>query len=245
MRPLTLKPYKTPREGASWCLDIPEYLSETGKRQRKFFGTQKEAETAAEILKARRANFGNTLSLLSPERITEAAEVYKLLDSAESHFSLLEVVKSHLRQEKARSASRSFAHLFDLYLADRSEISEEHRYKLGKTKERFPKLRNKMACDITYEDLEPTLHKLKPHMRNAEMRNLNSIFRFGRKRRWLEINPIDQLSFVKIHRKEVETIAASTVEKILLDSLQNDRELLPFLVLARFQNKRTSIYRLE
>src|SRR5690348_9560549 len=105
---LQLKPYKTPRLGASWCLDIPEYLSETGKRQRKFYDTQREAETASEQIKTRRATFGDTLSLLSSARMAEAAEAYKLLDSIQSDVSLLSVVQAHIRHEKVCRKSITF-----------------------------------------------------------------------------------------------------------------------------------------
>jgi integrase len=233
-KPLQLKPYKTPREGASWCLDIPEYLSETGKRQRKFFDTQKEAETAAEILKARRANFGNTLSLLSPERITEAAQAYKLLDANLAKVSLLSVVQAHLRHEKVRTASQSFEELFDLYLKENQGNTEAYLYKLEKTKERFPKLRHKLVCDITHEDLEPVLYELRASMRNSEMRHLKAVFKLGIKKGYLESNPVERLSFAKLNRKEVETIPVAIAEKMLLYSLQIDWELFPFLVLGFF-----------
>ena len=59
---------------SSWCLSIPENLSETGKRQRIFFETKREADTAAEIVRTRKENFGVSLSRLSPVQLTEAAE---------------------------------------------------------------------------------------------------------------------------------------------------------------------------
>jgi hypothetical protein len=188
------KPYKTLRAGASWCLDIPEYLSGTGKRQRLFFNTQKEAETASEQIKTRRANFGNTLAQLSPERITEAAEAYKLLDSMQSDVSLLSVVQAHLRQEKLRRKSVTFAQLFEQFINHLKEKDKtaEHLYKLGKTCERFPKLRNKLVSDITSEDLEPVLKKLKASTRDAETRHLRAVFNFGEPK-FLLVNPADEL----------------------------------------------------
>src|ERR1700732_4775220 len=64
---------------SSWCLSIPENLSETGKRQRIFYETKREADTAAEIVRTRKENFGISHSRLSPVQITEAAEAYNLL----------------------------------------------------------------------------------------------------------------------------------------------------------------------
>jgi integrase len=235
MRPLTLKPYKTLREGASWCLDIPAYLSETRNRQRKFYDTQKEAETAADIIKTRRSNFGDTLSLLSPARITEAAEAYKLLDSIQSDVSLLSVIQAHLRQEKLRRKSVTLKKLFELFIAHlrEDEKSEGHLYKLEKTCERFPKLQSKLVADITAEDFEPVLHKLKASMRDAETRHLRAAFNFG-KPKYLLVNPADELKLRGIKRRAVETIPVDVVERMLLHSLQIEIELLPFLTLGFF-----------
>ena len=88
--------------------------------------------------------------------------------------------------------------------------------------------------DITHEDLEPILYKLKRSMRNAEMRHLRAVLKFGIKKGYLDTNPIDRLTFAKIPRKEVQTVPAEIVERMLLVSLRNDVELLPFLVLGFF-----------
>jgi hypothetical protein len=45
-------------------------------------------------------------------------------------------------------------------------------------------------------------------------------------------NPVDRLDFADIHRKEVQVIPIPVVERMLLDALQHDLELLGFLVLG-------------
>lgn len=45
-------------------------------------------------------------------------------------------------------------------------------------------------------------------------------------------NPVDRVEFIKIVRDQTEVLTPKTVEKLLSDAMDNDLELVPFLVLA-------------
>ena len=123
MRSASLEPYKsTTSPNRPWCVDVPANLSETGKRQRKFFATKGEAKTECETLKARRENFGVSLTAMTPAKITEASEAFKLLEP--HHLGLLDVVREYLATHKERAASVPFGELFDLYMKARKAISQ-------------------------------------------------------------------------------------------------------------------------
>jgi hypothetical protein len=77
---------------------VPPALSDTGKRKRKFFETKKLAEAECERLEARRDNFGVSLTAMTPARIAEASEAYKLLDP--HHIGLLDAVRGFLDDHK-------------------------------------------------------------------------------------------------------------------------------------------------
>ena len=91
---------------AAWAVNVPPQLSPTGRRQELFFATKGEAATECERLKARKANFGTSLSSLSPSKIAKAAEAYKILEPL--NIDLLDAVRHHVATIKARSASISF-----------------------------------------------------------------------------------------------------------------------------------------
>src|SRR5260221_2780735 len=95
MRQASLKPYKSDTSpNRQWCVDVPPHLSDTGKRKRKFFATEREAKAECETLKARKDNFGMSLNAMTPARIAEAAEAFKRL---EGHpISLLDAVSMAL-----------------------------------------------------------------------------------------------------------------------------------------------------
>jgi integrase len=221
------------REGNSWRLNIPAHLSETGKRQRLYFQTKERALGERERLKARKDNFGITLAALSPARISEAAEAYGLLANHPG-VSLLSVVKGYIKTTKARTQSVTFRELFNAYLEAKKDRSPEYLRELRITRDRMPQLHKRIVFELTPRDLEPILNKLTPGARNPVMRYLRAVFFFGIKRGYMTENPISHLDFAERKRKEIETIPADKVQAMLTHALENDLELLPYLVFGFF-----------
>lgn len=237
MRSASLEPYKsTTSPNRPWCVDVPANLSETGKRQRKFFATKGEAKTECETLKARRENFGVSLTAMSPARITEAAEAYKLLDS--HHLGLLDVVREYLEDHKQRSASVPFSQLFDLYLEAKDKRSEKYKVQLRWLKGRLSVLHDRLAADITVRDLDEVLKGEKATVKNAWMRYLRAVFNYGVKRDYLAANPIAKMDFEEVIKGDTQIFDPATVQAILSDCLKNDLAFLPYRVIGFFAGVR-------
>ena len=232
MRTASLEPYKsTSSPNRPWCVDIPAHLSDTGRRKRKFFTKKKLAEAECERLEARRDNFGVSLTAMTPARIAEAAECYKLLDGSAS---LLDAVKGWLAIQKVRRSSITFLALWDQFLEAKKDRNEQYQRELRFTRDRFPQFHNRLVADLTHRDLEPPLLKISPGGRNPVMRYLRAVFNYGIKRGYLIENPISRLDFADRPRKEVETLTNEQVGKMLNDALANDLDILPFLTLGIF-----------
>jgi len=92
-RPSSLKARHLASRG-KWVLNVPAELSDTGKRRQLFYDTEKAAEADIETFKTRRDNFGTSLNDLTPARISEAAEAWKLLEP--HRITLLYAVRSFL-----------------------------------------------------------------------------------------------------------------------------------------------------
>jgi len=103
-------------------VNVPPHLSPTDKRQELFFISKAEAAVACEQLKARKDNFGISLTALTPTKIAEAAEAYNLLESR--GVSLLAAVRAYLGVEDQRSASIPFRELCALYIESRGIATE-------------------------------------------------------------------------------------------------------------------------
>jgi integrase len=224
-----LKPYKSDTSpNRPWCVDVPPHLSDTGKRKRKFFATEREAKTECETFKARQDNFGISLATMTPARIFEASEAFKLLEG--HSMSLLDAVGMALTLHKERNSSIPFLALFDFYLVRIQKRSTKHRDAMRQTRDRFPALHTVLACDITPKTLDDLLLPLPPASRDLVMRHWRSVFRYGIKREYLRSNPIERLDFAGAQAKEVEIYEVTAVEALFNDALANDLALLPFYV---------------
>jgi integrase len=233
VRLASLKPYRSKTSpNLPWCVDIPSYLSDTSKRKRRFFKTKRQAETECEKLEARRDNFGVSLSTMTPARIAEASEAYKLLGGGSA--SLLDAVQGFLAVQKARQSSVTFLELFNLFLEAKKERNDQYRRELRVTRDRFPQFHAKLVSDISYLELEKPLMKISAGGRNPVMRYLRAVFNYGIKRGYLIENPISRLDFADRPRKDVETLTNKQVEAMLKHALLEDIQLLPFLVLGLF-----------
>ena len=217
---------------APWRLTIPPHLSPTGRQQRLFFPTKKAAALESENLKARKDNFGVSLTAMSLPRIAEAAEAYNLLQPYS--LGLLDVVRVGLAVHRARNASVPFVQLFNQFIDSRTHRSIEYRKELGWTRDRFPQLHGRLAADITALELEQILAPLSPGARNPVMRYLRAVFNYGLKRGLLSENPISKLDFIQRPRNEVEVVPNRYVAGMLEHALAKDLPLLPFLVLGFF-----------
>jgi integrase len=219
---------------AAWCVNVPKELSETGKRRQLFFETKSEAIGEYERLKARRDNFGISLSAITPARIAEASEAYKLLDERHASDSLLAIVRRYLAQHDLRSQSVNLSTLFDEYVAARSHRTKKYLAEINKSRSPLERLTTRLVCDIAPAELERHLSKVSAGNRNAMMRYLRAMFNHGIKRGYLLENPILKLDFAHRVRREVQTIPSPIVAKMLNHAIEYDLQIVPFLVLGFF-----------
>jgi hypothetical protein len=219
------------REG-QWCVNVPAALSSTGKRQRLFFSSEREAKTECELIKTRKVNFGHSLSSLSAARIAEASACYARLDAlGVPDITLTAAVTEFLAQRSIRTASVTMSKLWEKLLISKKDASSSYRQELASTFNRLGSLAD-IACDVTAKQIEESLIGFPPAYRNAALRYLRAAFNFGIRSAWLKESPIRHMEFTKIIRDQVEVIAPAKVEKLLLDAIANDLELVPFLTLA-------------
>jgi integrase len=243
-RTAILKPaFRKARERAGlapWAVNVPPELAPTGRRQELFFGTKGEAWVECEKLKARKDNFGVSLSSMTSARVAAASEAYNLLDP--HGIDLLDAVKSHLRLIGQRSASVTLGEAFDRFAELKDAKSPKYRREIQQAKATFNPLLDRLICDVSASDLEPILNRFPAASRNSKMRNLRSVFNFAIKRDWMlaGASPIARLDFAEILQKEVEVVPVDYVAKVLNQALENDPELLPFLTLGFFCGVRPS-----
>jgi integrase len=234
----SLRPHKVKsraRSGKSaWCLNVPPELSDNGKRQRRFYATEGEAKTAADLLRTRRENFGASLSNLSPARIAEAAEAYKLL--APHGIGLLDALRAHLAHREAQTASVTLGEAFDRFSESKTRCSAKYRKEIGYARSTVAPLLGELVCNVSHDQLEQCLAGLPAAARNAKLRRLRSVFNLSVRRGWLAAgaSPVARMDWSENMTGEVEVYSATDVSAMFQDAIENDLPLVPFLTLAFF-----------
>ncbi len=92
---------------------------------------------------------------MTPARIAEAAEAYKLLD--EHGIGLLDAARGFLAAHQERKASIPFGQLFDLFMEAKEKRSKKYRTQLKWAKDRLEPLHSRVASDVTVRDLDAIL----------------------------------------------------------------------------------------
>ena len=218
----------------AWCVNVPVSLSDTGRRRQLFYINKVEANTACEQLRARQDNFGRSLTALSPARIAEAAECFKLVDAVGVRLSA--VVREWLDQHRARTKSVTFRTLFDEYLEAKKGKHPGYLrdLRIQRDRKEVIPLHIMIVSDIGSRDLAPILDRMTNGARNAVMRYLRAIFNFGIRRGYLQDNPISKLDFADRVPGEVPILEVDQAHRMLVHALEHDLELLPFLVVCLF-----------
>jgi integrase len=233
-RPISLEPYKTNRKTRKWCVDIPARLSdaEPQRRQRKFFQTEALARAECEKLKARRDNFGNSLITMTPARIAEASEAFKLLDPIS--VNLIDAARYYVRRHNEKSASKPWKEVFDEYLAMPKRRSPKYFRDLKEAQESMGAFDEKLIVEISAPEVDKALSGFAPSTRNAKLRVLRAIFNLGIKRGYLAENPIARLDFAELETGEVEVFTVEQTSALLKATIEYDVELIPFFVFGFF-----------
>ena len=239
----SLEPRKTTKEHAPWVVNLPPSLSGTGKRERRYFDTRKEAATFCGQQRIRLENYGTASSNLPAGKVEEAIAAFEKLEG--TGVSLTAAVEHFLTWRRSRDRSVTFKNLFDAFTSAKAGRSEAYRTALRYTLPRFPGLHDKLAVEITAEDIEGEMEGMSASVRNSFIRILRAVFNFGIRRGWCELNPMRHLELESIKfRKEILTNPQVTA--LLNAAVETDLELLPYQLLCVFAGIRPKeVERLE
>ncbi len=229
------------RAQSPWWISIPPKLSETGKRQKRFFSNKAEAEVAIQQLKVRKENHGTGAKLLSPADEQQAAAAFKLLREAHLNVQLSEIVGKFIEAERMRAASKPLAEVWQTYLGF-TKRSERHQSNLRRSLGRFEPLHATAVADITPEMIEKILDGAAPSYRNLLLRESGAVFAFAVKRGLARENPAAKIDRAKTKVTEREVYTPAEVAALLREANASAPELLPFLSIAMFAGVRPDVY---
>jgi integrase len=230
-----------------WQVDLgSEIQNGRRKRLRRTFASCQEAETFSKLKKVERANRG-TLGVTLSERLRgEAIEADQLL--APYEVSILDVVREYISRREQLLKSETVSNAFKSYMsakADdglRARTIEDIRYRVGHFNSDFGERR---IADIAASEIDGWLRGLhhSPSSRNAFYLRLNAFFGYCRQHDWCQVNPVAELSKVKVVSGPPGILTPEQVARLLEAASE---ETLPFFALGAFAGLRSAeIERLE
>src|SRR6266446_7055461 len=199
---VSLEPSPTTKAHAPWVVNLPPLLSGTAKRQRRYFDTRKEAAEFCRQQRIRLENYGTASTLLPAGKVEEAQAAFEKLKG--TGISLLEAAEQVLQWKKRREKSVTFKAMFQSFMKAKTTRSTAYQIALRCTLPRFSVLHDRLACEISADEIDQELSGGSASVRNAFLRYLRAVFNFGIRRDWCQENPIRRLEMQTIKmRKEI------------------------------------------
>lgn len=231
-RPLELKASKDSGAG-KWRVNVPPGLSESGRRERRFFDTQGSATAFIEELRCRRDNLAAIDRTLSPAQLLDAAAALNILADY-PQTSLLEAARGYLAALKMRSGSITLGELFARFLEAKRYKSKFYLRDIGWASDRLAPLRGRLVSDISRRELTAILAPLPDSSRNNMLRTLRALFRYGHDLGYLQELPVRRSDFAPVKKNQIEVLPVRKLRRLLEAALEHEPDLLPLLPVEIF-----------
>jgi site-specific recombinase XerD len=229
-----LIPWKDPKRKTSpWRVSIPPKLSETGKRQRRYFKSKTEANQEIKRVKVRQENHGTAAKLLAPSDEEQAAAALKLLKQAGDGKQLVEIVQEYLQRKDDDAASVTLNHCWNQYIKG---TEGRHKKNLERTLKRFEPVGEMLVSKLTAEDIEGCLEGASDTYWNAMLREVKAVLNFAKldKHGWLKKNPADEIDKRTHELGEVQIYTVDQVKALMAATVRIHPDLVPAMAVMAF-----------
>lgn len=208
-------PTETP---AGWRLNIPAKYTETGKRERHFYRTQKEALAAAKLLKQSAAEFGHKSQAIRPSLAEDATAAAALLEPL--GISLLEAARIVAGIRAKESASCLLSVAVAAWLSDceglRPKTQLGYKHTAGRLKSA---LGNRLLATLTAEELQKALAPAGTPATAAEghLRTGKAFWRWSAGKGWCDADSFKAVKLPKstAEKGEIEILSPVEIEALL------------------------------
>jgi integrase len=207
---------------------------------RRTYADKNEAESAADLLRVQKINFGTAALSISERLRSDAIEAQRLLEP--HNVSLLEAVKSFVANLEALKKSREVPAAVDDYISGAETDGRSARYigdlrhRLGRFSRDFA---NRSLASVTTTDLENWLRSLgiAAISRNSYRRRLASLFSYSADRGWCSNNPASKVTIARERETPIGILSPDDFSKLLENASE---ETLPYWLLGGFAGIRSA-----
>ena len=230
-RKASLQPKLTTKRHVPWVVNLPAALSNTGRRERRYFADKRAADQFCKQQKIRLENYGTSSTYLPAGKVEEAQAAFEKLNG--TGITLTQAVDEVLKLRKARESTVTFKEMFDRFREAKKTRSPKYQTDLRCTLPRFAALHDKLVCEISAREIEEQLKGMSASVRNAFLRYLKAAFNFGMRNDWCTANPIVRLDMDRVKMRR-EILSNDQVIALLKAVRETDLELLPHHLLCIF-----------
>lgn len=224
-------------------VNLPAAISNTGRRERRYFDNKGAAGEFSRQQKIRLENYGTSSTYLPAGKVEEAQAAFEKLRG--TGIGLSEAIDQVLKWKRAREKTVTFKAMFERFMEAKGERSAAYRTALRCTLPRFAALHDRLVCEISAADIEDQLRGMRPSVRNAFLRYLRAVFNFGVRREWCSDNPVRRIEMERLKMRK-EMLSNAQVAALLRAAVDTDPEMLPYLVFCVFAGIRPAeVGRLE
>jgi len=208
-------PVETPN---GWRINIPPQFTETGKRERHYFRTQKEALAAAKLLKQSAAEFGHRSQAIKPSLAEDATAAAALLEPW--GMSLLEAARMVAEIRTKESASCTLSEAVAAWLLDCEGLRPKTQQGYKQTANRLKSaLGNRLLATLTAEELQRALAPAGTPTTAAagHLRTGKAFWRWSAEKGWCKAETFDGVKLPKASANsgEIEILTTEQAETLL------------------------------
>lgn len=237
-------PVETPN---GWRINVPPQFTETGKRERHYFKTLKEAQTAAKGLKKDAAEFGHRSQAIRPSLAEDATAAAALLEPW--GVSLIEAARSYAAARERETASKPLAEAAAAWLVTCEHLRKSTLTGYNQTVKKLEAaLGPKMLATITTEDLQAVIVKdTTPAVAAHRYRHARAFWRWACGKGWCQPGPLDKVELPKLKNdKEIGFLTPEQAASLLATAEKNFPQAVASYALQLFAGIRVEeLARLE
>lgn len=197
---------KDPASGR-WCYDLPPSMSETGKRQRKFFEVKDLADDERREDLLRVKEYGIQGRLMPPAQAQDASRALELLRPYD--VSLYQAARFYHEAQEKLAASMPFADVWTRFLESRENKSDAHTNRLEQIGRKLvPLLGKRLICSVDHESLRGILRDCYPTASgfNLALRSVSPAFNLAVSEGWASENPCQRIQKIDTGRRAIEVL---------------------------------------
>lgn len=231
-----MKPFK--HASGRWAVMIPEKLSDTGKREMRYYSSEAKAREDIKNFKGERREHGRS-GVTSEER--------HWINVARNELGDLSILPEIIRHWKRTGEKLNQIEIKDAVkeFLDSAEKDYPNRRTLNDIKERLEKFKAAFASRLVHEVSTTEIEKYLEGYpsgwhRWSEHKRLKPFFKVARRRRWIASDPMEELPTPKTPTPEREIYTVEEFSNLLWFSELMYESILPYVVLCGFCFLRTA-----